>query len=366
MIHLVTYLFPLVVWLALVVFYVRRVTKRVRTQALVAGGLLFCLSKFAIFAALGTHAFAPELPEKVIWLFNFLYSGAIILLPLAVVARVFRVRGVALLFLLPVAWGLSARGLWNGIRIPEVKELTIAYPKLPAALEGYRIVQLSDLHVSAAARRERTKAVVARVNALNADLVCLTGDLADGPAARQAANLEPLRSLRAKDGVWASAGNHEYYFDRPAYRELYESFGLNFLDNRCVFPRPELALAGVGDVAAERWGEALPSAERAFLDVPDGAFKLLLEHRPAHARDHALSLGVNLQLSGHTHGGVMPIFDRVVAALNGGFVRGLYRLSDKGRFLYVSPGAGQWAGFPIRFFNDSEITLIRLVRGENC
>lgn len=370
MIHLITYLFPLAVWLALVVFYVRRVTTRVRTQALLAGVLLLSLSKFALFAAFGTNAFAPELPEKVIWLFNFLYSGAIILLPFAILLRLCRVRGIALLLLIPIAWGMSARGIFNGIKAPEVHELTLTYPNLPPALDGYRIVQISDLHVSAAARRARTEAVVKRVNALNADLICLTGDLADGLAALQAPSLEPLRFLQAKDGVWAVAGNHEYYFDRPNYETLYARMGLRFLDNECVFPRPELALAGVTDSAAERWGEAMPSAEKALMDVAKDKFKLLLEHRPSHALDHALALGIDLQLSGHTHGGIMPGLDRLVAAANGGFVRGLYSLTELTQYLYVSPGTGQWAGFPIRFFNDSEITLITLrvgtQRGSIC
>lgn len=360
MIHLITYLFPLIVWIALVVFYVRRVTTRVRVQAIVAGALLLALSKFALFAACGTNAFAPELPEKLIWLFNFLYSGAIILLPFALLARLLRVKGMALLVLVPLAWGMSARGLYNGIKTPEVNELTLSFAELPAALDGYRVVQISDLHVSAAARRARTEAVVRRVNELDADLICLTGDIADGLAALQAPALEPLEQLRAKDGVWAIAGNHEYYFDRPNYIALYERLGLRFLDNECVFPRPELALAGVTDSAAERCGEAMPSAEKALMDVPKDKFKLLLEHRPSHARDHALALGIDLQLSGHTHGGIMPGLDRLVAAANGGFVRGLYKLTELGQYLYVSPGTGQWAGFPIRFFNDSEITLITL------
>lgn len=361
-IHLITYLFPLAVWVLLLVFFVRRVTGRVRLQAILAGLLLFALSKFAIFAALGENAFAPELPEKVIWFFNFLYSGAIVLLPFAITARVCRLRGWLLLLLALPAWGISARGLWNGVKVPEIREVELAYAKLPASLDGYRIALVSDLHVSAAARRARTEAVVRKVNRLDADLVCLTGDFADGNAASVAEWLEPIRDLRAKNGVWACAGNHEYYFDRPAYRQLYAIWGVRFLNNECVFPCPELALAGVTDSAAARSGEEGPNAEKALQGVKEGAFKLLLEHRPEAARDHALTLGVDLQLSGHTHGGVMPIFDRLVSAMNGGFDRGLYRLTEEERYLYVSPGTGQWAGFPIRFFNDAEITLITLRR----
>lgn len=362
MIHAVTYLFPLVVWLGLVVFYVRRVTTRARLRLILASLFLLCLSKFAIFAVLGDDAFAPELPEKSIWALNFLYSASIILFPFALLARLVRLKGKKLLVLLPIACGLSAYGIWNGIKLPEIKEVRLGYSNLPSSLEGYRIVQISDLHVSAAACRNRTEAIVRLVNELKADLICVTGDLVDGSSSKQAMNLEPICSLEAKDGVWAIDGNHEYYFDRPAYRRLYESWGLKFLNNTSVCPHPGLTLAGVSDVAAERWGEALPSAAKAFFDCPEDTFKLLLEHRPSHARDNAAALGVDLQLSGHTHGGIMPGLDRVVALANGGFIRGFYRLGSGEQYLYVSPGTGQWAGFPIRFFNDSEITLITLTR----
>lgn len=362
MIYVISYLIPFLVWVGLVVLFVRRAVRGVRLQAILSGLLLCALAKFAVFAAFGENPFSPELPEKVIWILNFAYSGAMILFPLALLARVFRLKGLILFSLLPIAWGFSARGLWNGIKVPDVREVVIDYPNLPSSLDGYRIVQLSDLHVSAAARRHRTEEIVKRVNALEPDLVCLTGDLVDGPSHLQAMNLAPIAALKAKDGVWAVAGNHEYYFDRLGYRCVYSLWGLRFLDNACVFPRPELALVGVPDRAADRWSEELPNAERAFANVPKECFKLLLEHRPENARRHANEHGVDLQLSGHTHGGVMPGLAQLVALMNGGFVRGLYSTSDRNQYLYVSSGTGQWAGFPIRFFNDPEITLITLRR----
>ena len=124
---------------------------------------------------------------------------------------------------------------------------------------------------------------------------------------------------------------------------------------------PALALGGVNDYGeAERKRDVLANVGRAFASATNGEFRILLEHRPTHARTHLAANGIDLQLSGHTHGGIGPVVSSLVARLNGGFVRGLYRIG--GGVLYVSPGTGQWAGFPMRFFNPSEITLIVLRR----
>lgn len=334
---------------------------RTRAQALWLMALLVCFGKFFFYRALGGDAFVPWLPEKLIWVWNGLSAGAFLLFALALVTLPVRFPKKGLVLPL-LAWSLAAWGVWNGLRPPEVKEVTLAFRDLPAALDGYRIAQLSDLHVSSAARRWRTEAVVARVNAAKPDTVCLTGDLMDGDPERCRRLIEPLRRLSAPDGVYACTGNHEFYFYAEDWIALYERWGIRFLRNACAFPRPELAIGGVEDPAEPRLmpkRKRPPDVGAAFASATNGSFRVLLEHRPGNARDNIARHGVDLQLSGHTHGGIMPGMRPLVARHNNGFVRGVYGFPSGGR-LYVSSGAGQWAGFPVRFFNPSEITVLTL------
>lgn len=332
---------------------------------------LACL-KFLFFRLLGGDEFNPDLPLAVIWAWNWMYSGAMILLvlsiPLALVSWKARVPGWVRIALVPaLAWGLAARGVWNGVKIPDVREVEVECPALPAALDGYRILQLADVHVSASAPRWRTAALVEKANAAGADLVVCTGDIVDGNPELRRADVEPLKDLKARDGVWFCTGNHEFYNDWNAWRALYDFWGICFLRNECVFPHEGLALGGVDEDSVVWYSGGMsetPDVAKAFAAATNGEFRVLLQHRPGDARENA-SGGVGFQLSGHTHGGIMPGLSLLVSWHNNGFVRGLYRVLDDGNGsgrLYVSPGCGQWAGFPIRFFDDSEISVITLRR----
>jgi len=352
---LVRYWSLLCVPLALILF-VRPCRLRVRHQAWWTMFLLLCASKGFVCEYLGGDALAPSLPEQLIWLMNWLEGGLFFLVVFSLVWWVRKGR----FWLLPVlAWSVSVWGIFCGLVPPVVHEVDLAVPNLPPSLDGYRIVQVSDVHCSCAARRWRTQSIADRVNALNADLVCLTGDYVDGKVAELGDDLLPLCTFKAKDGVYAVLGNHEYYRDRPAWTKWYKANGLKFLATACVFPRKGLALGGVTD-ACEAWRHS--ESLRTFNSATNGEFRVFMVHRPMRARDNIGAGGVDLQLSGHTHGGVGPLVEKLVADYNAGFVRGLYRVG-KG-YLYVSPGSGQWAGFPMRFFNPSEITLFTLRRAD--
>lgn len=360
-----TYL-PFVAFVLVVLGFVfpacRALQLRTRGQAVMSMVLLLCFSKFLCFRTLGGNVFNPEFPDFLIWIWDWLFDGAMILLVLA--AALFFVPRRVKAWLLPVlAWSAAAVGVWNGVRPPPVREVEIACPGLPDSLDGYRIVQLADLHVSSAARRWRTEAIVERANAAGGDVVVCTGDIVDGAPALRLRDVEPLKDLRARDGVWFVTGNHEFYGDWDGWRALYDEWGIRFLHDKCVFPRPDLALGGVDDGAfGSDTGPA--GVARVFAAATNGEFRVLLKHRPADARGNGVHVG--LQLSGHTHGGIAPLLARLVALANEGFVRGVYDISSdasapgSGARLYVSPGCGQWAGFPIRFFNDSEISLLVL------
>jgi len=343
---------PFAVCALTVALFVLRERFSVRTKVFWSVLLLVAFAKFLCFAEFGGHVFSPVLPAAVIWTWDFLYSGATILCALSVLFF-FRFRGKR--WILPlVAWGLSAWGLFEGLRAPDVREVELHFAELPASLDGYRIVQLADLHCSCSARRWRTQAVVDAANALQPDLVCLTGDNADGPVGVVGPFLEPLKELRAKDGVYACLGNHEYYHDYAAWMTNFYAHATNvrWLMNDWTCPHPDLALGGLSPFVDRR---------RVFSSATNGEFRVLLQHHPKVACENVKKLGVRLQLSGHTHGGIAPPFRRFIAGFNGGFVRGLYPIGDA--WLYVSPGCGQWAGFPMRILNPSEITLIVLRSG---
>ena len=359
---------PLIVWALMLGLFAWPVCRRWYGRLAVFLALGACYIKFFAYAHLcGGTAFVPSLPAGVIWAWNWAYSGAMILFALSVVFWLAWLLGLRrrlgcrpLRYLPLLAWSMSAVGLYNGLKPPVIRELSLSVPNLPAALEGYRIVQLTDLHISASARRWRTEAVVARANAVQADLMVVTGDIVDGVASRLFPEVEPLKNLSAKDGVYFVTGNHEAFYGWSSWKRRYDELGLRFLQDECVFPHASLALAGINDQEFNyrlRRGQA--SVEALFANATNGEFRVLLQHRPAGARENVARGGINLQLSGHTHGGAFPIARPLVARGNDGFVLGLYPLDPDG-FLYVAPGTGQWAGFPMRFFNDPEISVITL------
>jgi len=352
---------PLGVFVLTYFLFVRRVGLRFPARLVWTLWLLFGFSKFCFFKWYGGHAFNPEFPQLLLWFWDWAYSGCMILAFLSVVCC-FQFKHKA--WVLPaLAWGLSAWGLWNGVKPPAIREFELTYADLPAELDGYRVVQLSDLHCSSGARRWRTEKVVDLANAQRADLLCLTGDYADGYVSNRLDDISPIERLHAKDGVFAVTGNHEYYWNFRAWQANFYSKlpNVRFLANDCAVPRAGLAVGGVPDIVGSRkYKDLAPDIRRAFASAPKDAFRILLQHQPKGAAVYARECGVRLQLSGHTHGGITPLFRPIIASHNDGFVHGLYRLGES--YLYVCPGCGQWEGFPMRFFNESEITVITLRR----
>lgn len=344
----------------------------------IAAALAACFGKFAFFALAGDDAFVPNLPPVAIWTYGGVYGAAMFFAALAFAAcaidialamigrpvsvRTKRVRAAVLAGL---AVATSAWGMYEGVRMPGVVRVEIAWNELPPAFDGYRIVHMSDLHCSTAARRARMEKIVARVNELDADLVAITGDFVDGRAADRGIDLEPLANLKAKDGVVGCTGNHEAYWEWREWREMFRAWNVEMLSEgrpRVIWRGGDsLAVGGLTDPAF--WGSRMPPcpARDAFAGVPGTAFRILLFHRPFTSEIGSADADVRLQLSGHTHGGAFPVIHWLVARANEGHTRGLYEFSP-GRYLYNSPGTGQWAGFPIRLFNPTEITEITLRR----
>ncbi|MCW7537877.1 metallophosphoesterase [Aquabacterium sp. A7-Y] len=270
----------------------------------------------------------------------------------------------------PSAWAVpvlallaSAAGLFLARRRPPVRRVEVPLPGLPEALEGLRIVQISDLHVGPTIRAPFVDKVVTAVNALQPDLVVVTGDSVDGSVAELASHTAPLGRLQGRLGVYAVTGNHEYYSGGPAWIAEFERLGMRVLMNEHVVLEhrgARLVLAGVPDYTAHHFVPAHRSdALRALHDAPaDAGVKILLAHQPR-AAAAASAAGYDLQLSGHTHGGQFLPW-RWFVPLQQPYVSGLQR--HAAMWIYISRGTGYW-GPPKRLGAPSEITELRLVRG---
>ena len=318
---------------------------------------------------------SPEVPGQVLVVLGWAFASLILLALLLLIRDlvgivVWALRGRTGRVLLGgsrlgialglISTGLSAVGVWQAIRVPDVKTMEIVLPRLPAELDGLSIVQLTDLHASRLLQAPWLQAVVNKTNALKPDLILITGDLVDGSPRARVDDVQPLKDLRARYGVFAIPGNHEYYVDYVHWLPAFEHLGLHMLLNEHVLITHngrDLVLAGVTDKAAQPFKLPEPDIIKALKGAPAGDPVILLSHRPGGALLNA-GQGVDLQLSGHTHGGQILGPHLIAKWANEGFVSGLYAVA--GMQLYVSNGTGLWNGFPVRLGRPSEITEIVL------
>jgi predicted MPP superfamily phosphohydrolase len=257
--------------------------------------------------------------------------------------------------------GLTLLGLVNARRTAAVVSVDVPIADLPAALHGFTIAQISDIHVGPTIKRGYLDRIVEAVNRLGADMVAVTGDLVDGSVAQLGAHVAPLAGLVSRHGTFFVTGNHEYYSGAPAWIAELRRLGLRVLLNEHVVLRhggSSLVIAGVTDFGAHHFGESQRSDPKAALAGAPAAAAVreLLAHQPRSA-PAAAEAGFDLQLSGHTHGGQFLPWNFLVR-LQQPFTAGLHRLRQL--WVYTSRGTGYW-GPPKRLGAPSEITRLRLV-----
>ena len=268
--------------------------------------------------------------------------------------RVLLARAVALGVGGTVA-GLSAIGVRSALGILRVQDVPVRIHGLPAQLSGFKLVQISDVHIGPLLHKQWVEGVVERVRSLKPDLVAITGDLVDGSVDELREHVAPLARLaEAPRGVYFTTGNHEYYSGVEEWLQYLPTLGIRPLSNERIEVAPGLDLAGIHDPTGRgRYGPDLP---RALAGRDEKKPVVLLAHQPRQFREAARH-GVALTLSGHTHGGQIWPFSWLVALVQP-YLAGLHRLGEAQ--LYVSRGTGFW-GPPMRVFAPAEITLLRLL-----
>ncbi|AYL37816.1 metallophosphoesterase [Streptomyces fungicidicus] len=255
------------------------------------------------------------------------------------------------------AVGTVGYGTYGVLRGPRVKRVTVPLAKLPRAAHGYRIAVVSDIHLGPVLGRGFAQKVVDTINSTQPDLIAVVGDLVDGSVKDLGPAAAPLAQLRARHGSFFVTGNHEYFSGAEQWVDEVRRLGIDPLENART-ELPHFDLAGVNDVAGESEGQG-PDFAKALGDRDRARACVLLAHQPVQIHD-AVDHGVDLQLSGHTHGGqLFP--GNLVAGLANPTLEGLDRYGDTQ--LYVSRGAGAW-GPPTRVGAPSDITVIELAARE--
>jgi predicted MPP superfamily phosphohydrolase len=251
-------------------------------------------------------------------------------------------------------------GIWHAHKGAEIKEVVIPLKNLPVAFEGFKIAQISDLHVGPTIGRRYTQTIVDKVNDLKPDLIVLTGDFVDGTVRDLKDGVAPLADLKAPYGCFFVTGNHEYYWGVFSWIEHFKNLGMTVLINEHKTISREddaIILAGVTDYSA---GHMVPqhasNPSLALQGAPGGLVKILLAHQPA-SYSAAEQAGFDLQLSGHTHAGQYFPFTFIIRFFQR-YYKGLNRHGNL--WIYVNTGTGYW-GPPLRT-KAAEITLVTLKR----
>lgn len=337
--------------------------------------ILLASLKYEIYQFVGGAFFAPQLPRNVLIFCEAIYGALILLFFLLLLWDLYLLgnwllaragipvprrlpSGMIRAGLIVLALSGGAWGTWQAIKVPEPRTVEISLPNLPKGLDGLTLAQLTDLHIGPILGKDWLAEMVRRVNALEPDLILLTGDYVDGYASEIASELEPLGELKARYGVLGSTGNHEYYWNMPEWRQELERLNIAILDNSHRSFRindDTIIVAGIPDLNSGRFGFKEPDLDEALAGAPE-AVRILLTHQPKMAREYAPL--VDLMLAGHTHGGLIFFLQPLIARFNSGFVSGLYPVAGKN--LYVSPGTGLWNGFSCRIGVPAEITKIVL------
>jgi hypothetical protein len=318
------------------------------------------------FFIAGLSFLVGEILSRRITVYPLVYFGALWLGVIAIAFTIFVLKDIAqlffsepskfmtllALFLVLVTSGLS---LYNASRPLEIKEIKIPIEKINPKLSGFSIVQLSDLHLGILKSEKWLQRIVERTNELNPDLIVITGDLIDQDIRRFEGFCEVLKRLKSKYGIYAITGNHEFYAGMDNFLTIAKKCGFSILRNEKVTVANSIEIVGVDDDTGKSFAGVGADLVSAIQKCEQGKPIILLSHQPKNFKK-AIGMGVDLQLSGHTHAGqILPM--NLIILLVFKYPFGLYSASSS--FIYTTSGTGTW-GPPMRLFSRSEIVKIVL------
>lgn len=372
-------IYPFVQALIIILFFVlplKKVSKTLRVLLAVVFGIGSLKIYFYLFT--GGTLMDPKLTRYPAIISDCIYFSAIFLCLLTLLRMLlngvfklvrlnihrylipsFSTRYAVLMLVISCYLGIT--GVINGFAPPEDITYNLKIENLPKEAKGFKIIHLADLHISAPTTKSEIEDIVRRTNAEDPDLIVITGDFIDGDIDYLDHMTKILFKLKAKYGVYAVSGNHEFYSGYTQWLNYFSKGGIKFLENDgTVIKNDEgialLNLCGLIDLSAPRYGFASPDIKKATADISPDVPTVLLTHQPKIA--HELKEISSLTLAGHTHGGLMPGLKQIVAAANGGLVSGYYTL-DKEQII-VTNGTRIWAGVPLRLNTPSQLVKIVL------
>lgn len=268
--------------------------------------------------------------------------------------------------MLVLSFFLTIYGAWRAVKIPRLVQNTLYVAKLPEELEGMRIVHLSDLHIGSTFDGKWLDKLIGKINAEKADIIVVTGDLVDAVPKKIEKDIIQLQKLNAPLGIHICLGNHEYFCGAMPWIEKWRAWGFNVYVNenkKITYNNYDFYIAGSADFEGNKFpGLLTPDMEKTLQGIKMEDFTILLQHQPKKAKKNAKS-GVNVQLSGHTHGGQYFFLFPIVFLLNNGYRAGFYEVNDLS--LYVSSGSGLWGYVPLRFGTESEVLIHTLKKNKN-
>lgn len=252
------------------------------------------------------------------------------------------------LITLSIALLCSSFALYEGLKVPSIKEISLSSPKID---QNKKIALLTDLHISRTTNPSKIKGIVDKVNAINPDVVLLAGDIIDDDEKYLQSSLTELSKLKAKSGVFFASGNHEFYIGYKKSLDLIEELGFTVLDNQTQQIDGDFSVSGIPDI---RTAKRLNIPVKAF-EIDTKKYNVLISHSP-----FRIDMPFDLMVSGHTHGGQIFPFHILNWVFNDFLLSGIYKMNNQG-ILYISNGSGQW-GPQMRFLAPSEITVIDITK----
>lgn len=372
-------LYPLIQALIIVLFFIRPIRSSLKTKLILSAILLIGTFKLYVFIFTGGNAMDPKLSRISTMFLSCLYFSSLMVLMLTLGRMVLNglykalrrnlskfiinphsLRYAILSVVLSLVLGTVS--VYNGFKAAAFCNYSVNIDSLSPLADGMRIIHLSDLHISAPTTEDEIKDIVKEVNSRNAEVIVITGDLVDGDVEDLKKKTDLLFKLKAKYGVYAVSGNHEFYSGYDSWIDYFNKGGIRFLENDSVTIHdndyPLLNICGITDATAHKYSDKKADIQSAIKNINADAPVIFLTHQPKVADE--LSAISDLTLAGHTHGGLFPVLKSLVAVANNGYVSGFYTIGKEK--MIVSNGTRIWAGIPLRLKTPSQIIEITLKR----